>query len=187
MTWCSLIVEKNADGLEMKQHQAVSFPSVVSSAAIPQWLSPGFCALQSLINFLLFKLRKQVLQSCWTFSWPFKDDSTSSIFTFWSALVKWFWLYVKLGLSLSSGWYLPTSWLVCPSWIIWHFPAFLLSARLALQEWTGSSGLWRSTRWGCSEQGWLWHISSAAGREAWWKWFFQLYFCGVHWKCPGIN
>lgn len=141
----------------------------------------------SLFFFLLFKLRKQVLQSSWTFSWPYKDDSTSSIFTFWSALVKWFWLYVKLGLSLSSGWYLPTSWLVCPSWIIWHFPAFLLSARLALQEWTGSSGLWRSTRWGCSEQGWLWHISSAAGREAWWKWFFQLYFCGVHWKCPGIN
>lgn len=187
MTWCSLIVEKNADGLEMKQRQAVSFPSVVSSAAIPQWLSPGFCALQSLINFLLFKLRKQVLQSSWTFSWPYKDDSTSSIFTFWSALVKWFWLYVKLGLSLSSGWYLPTSWLVCASWIVWHFPAFLLSARLALQEWTGSSGLWRSTRWGCSEQGWLWHVSSAAGREAWWKWFFQLYFCGVHWKCPGIN
>ena len=187
MTWCSLIVEKNADGLEMKQRQAVSFPSVVSSAAIPQWLSPGFCALQSLINFLLFKLRKQVLQSSWTFSWPYKDDSTSSIFTFWSALVKWFWLYVKLGLSLSSGWYLPTSWLVCPSWIVWHFPAFLLSARLALQEWTGSSGLWRSTRWGCSEQGWLWHISSAAGREALWEWFFQLYFCGVHWKCPGIN
>lgn len=187
MTWCSLIVEKNADGLEMKQRQAVSFPSVVSSAAIPQWLSPGFCALQSLINFLLFKLRKQVLRSSWTFSWPFKDDSTSSIFTFWSALVKWFWLYVKLGLSLSSGWYLPTSWLVCPSWIVWHFPAFLLSARLALQEWTGSSGLWRSTRWDCSEQGWLWHVSSAAGREALWEWFFQLYFCGVHWKCPGIN
>jgi len=145
------------------------------------------CSHSLFFFFLLFKLRKQVLQSSWTFSWPYKDDSTSSIFTFWSALVKWFWLYVKLGLSLSSGWYLPTSWLVCPSWIIWHFPAFLLSARLALQEWTGSSGLWRSTRWGCSEQGWLWHISSAAGREAWWKWFFQLYFCGVHWKCPGIN
>lgn len=145
------------------------------------------CSHSLFFFFLLFKLRKQVLQSSWTFSWPYKDDSTSSIFTFWSALVKWFWLYVKLGLSLSSGWYLPTSWLVCPSWIVWHFPAFLLSARLALQEWTGSSGLWRSTRWDCSEQGWLWHVSSAAGREALWEWFFQLYFCGVHWKCPGIN
>lgn len=93
---------------------SLSVPSV-SSAAVPQWLSLGVCALHLLVILLLFKLSKHFFQSSWKFSWPFKDDSKSSVFAFWSALVKWLWLHVKLGLGLSSGWELLTSWLVCVS------------------------------------------------------------------------
>lgn len=164
---------------------SLSVPSV-SSAAVPQWLSLGVCALHLLVILLLFKLSKHFFQSSWKFSWPFKDDSKSSVFAFWSALVKWLRLHMKLGLGLSSGWELLTSWLVCVSWIIWHFPAFLLSARLALQEWTGSSGLWRSTRWGCQGRAGCGTSAVLLGGMPWWERFFQLYSCGVHWKCPGF-
>lgn len=185
VTWQCLAVGKNADGLEMGQHQAVS-PFLL----FPQQPYLSGChlvsALHLLVILLLFKLSKHFFQSSWKFSWPFKDDSKSSMFAFWSALVKWLRLHMKLGLGLSSGWELLTSWLVCVSWIIWHFPAFLLSARLALQEWTGSSGLWRSTRWGCQGRAGCGTSAVLLGGMPWWERFFQLYCCGVHWKCPGF-